>query len=53
MTETGDDANSESEMGDLLDPSMMESGGQSQVRLNPTDLFRDLSIRKLLTQKWN
>jgi hypothetical protein len=31
MTETGDDANSEGEMGDMLDPSMMESGGQGQV----------------------
>ena len=31
MTETGDDANSEGEMGDMLDP-MMESGGQGQVQ---------------------
>ena len=34
MSETGDEGGSEGEMGDMLDPSMMESGGgQGQVKL--------------------
>lgn len=45
MTETGDDANAEGEMNDILDPSMMESGGQGQVRKTPSiKSYQQLSL---------